>query len=157
MPPEDRLWLRVWAVWLPLLRVFEGVYLRVYLCPAGVWTIGLGSTFYEDGTPVRPTDPPITMERALALAEHTARAEFYRGVRGLCPTLQSVGQLAAISDMAYNIGLRALRMSTLRRVLLARDWDSAPAQIMRWVRGGGRVLPGLVRRRKACVVLFQSG
>ena len=156
MSPADKLWLQVWAVWLPVLRTFEGVYLRVYLCPAGIWTIGLGSTFYEDGTPVRPTDPPITLERALALAEHTARGEFYRGVMGLCPTLTSVGQLAAISDMAYNIGLRALRMSTLRRTLLARNWAGVPAQIMRWVRGGGRVLPGLVRRRKACVIMFQS-
>ena len=47
-----------------LCRRFEGLYLRPYLCPAGVPTIGYGSTVYENGMAVQLTDPPITRERA---------------------------------------------------------------------------------------------
>lgn len=50
-----------------LARMFEGLYLSPYLCPAGVATLGYGATYYEDGTRVQLSDPPITRERAEAL------------------------------------------------------------------------------------------
>lgn len=133
---------------------FEGLYLRPYLCPAGVPTIGVGSTRYLDGTPVRLTDPPITREHALILLRHKLLTEFMPGVRRLCGAVDDPGRLAALTDLAYNIGLGNLKASTLRRVVLAGQWDRAPAQIRRWNKGGGRVLPGLVRRREAEVALL---
>lgn len=133
---------------------FEGLYLRPYLCPAGVPTIGVGSTRYLDGTPVRLTDQPITKEHALVLLRHKLLAEYMPGVRRLCGAVDDPGRLAALTDLAYNIGLGNLKASTLRRVVLAGQWDRAPAQIRRWNKGGGRVLPGLVRRREAEVALL---
>lgn len=132
---------------LPLLVRFEGLRLRPYLCPAGVWTIGLGSTRHLDGRPVRPTDAPITPEHAYLLAVAQIRAEYLPAVIELCPGAQSFDQVAALVDFAYNLGIGALRSSTLRRRVNAGDWPGARAEIQRWTRGGGRVLRGLVIRR----------
>ena len=56
-----------------LAKSFEGLYLTPYLCPAGVATIGYGATYYENGTRVQLTDPPITRARAEALLEWMVR------------------------------------------------------------------------------------
>lgn len=133
---------------------FEGVYLRPYLCPAGVPTIGVGSTRYLDGRRVRMDDPPITREHAMVLLRHKLLREFMPGVRALCGAVDEPGRLAALTDLAYNIGIGALKASTLRRVVLAGDWQRVPAQFRRWNKGGGRVLLGLVRRREAEIALI---
>lgn len=134
---------------LPLLVRFEGMYLRPYLCPAGVWTIGLGSTRYLDGRPVQPTDPPITPEHAYMLAVAQIRAEYLPAVLQLCPGADTFDRVAALVDFAYNLGVGALRSSTLRRRVNAGDWPGASRELRRWSRGGGRVLRGLVLRRAA--------
>lgn len=138
-----------------LCRHFEGLYLRPYLCPAGVWTIGYGSTFYENGRRVQPDDPAITRERAEELLMWELRG-CAASVRRLCPGLASAAPNAfqAIVDYTFNLGAGRLQTSTLRRRLNAGDWVGAAAELRRWVRGGGRVLPGLVRRREAeCLLL----
>jgi lysozyme len=66
----------------------------------------------------------------------------------LCPGLRGE-RLAAIADFAYNLGLGRLKASTLRRRLNAGDYAGARQELRKWVRGGGRVLPGLVLRREA--------
>ena len=132
-----------------LCRQFEGVRLRPYLCPAGVPTIGIGSTAYEDGRPVRLTDAPITRERADALLLRDLEAVRLPAVLALCPAIDTPGRLAALVDFAYNLGAGALRASTLRRRVNAGAWDQVPGELRRWTRGGGCVLPGLVARREA--------
>jgi len=137
-----------------LCMLFEGLYLVPYLCPAGVPTIGVGSTRYLDGRAVRLTDPPITREHALLLLRHRVLSEFMPGVRALCRAVDTPGRLAALTDLAYNIGLGNLKASTLRRHINAGRWDLVPAEFMKWNRGGGRKLAGLVRRREAEVSLL---
>lgn len=132
---------------LPVIVRFEGLRLRPYLCPAGVWTIGLGSTRYLDGSPVRPTDRPITREHAYALAVEQLRRDCLPAVLRLCPGIDRFDRLAGVLSWAYNCGNDALRASTLRRRINAGDWPAAQAELRRWVRGGGKVLPGLVVRR----------
>lgn len=132
---------------LPVIAQFEGLYLRPYLCPAGVWSIGLGSTRYLDGRPVRATDPPITREHAYALAVEQLRRDYLPGVLRLCPGLHGYDRLAGVLSWAYNCGLGALQASTMRRRINAQDWPGAQAEMRRWIRGGGRILPGLVTRR----------
>lgn len=126
---------------------FEGVRLRPYLCPAGVATIGIGNITYEDGRAVTLKDPPITAERAEAMNEGSLRAVYLPGTLGHCPGLRGDG-LAAIGDFAYNLGLTRLAGSTLKRKLNAKDWTGARRELAKWVRGGGKVLPGLVARRQ---------
>jgi lysozyme len=137
-----------------LCRRFEGLYLRPYMCPAGVPTIGYGSTRYEDGRPVRLSDPAITPERAEAMLLHDLRTVRLPAVRRLCPHIDTPGRLAAILDFAFNLGNGALSSSTLRRRVNAGQWHDVPPQLRRWVRGGGRVLRGLVKRRNAEAALI---
>lgn len=144
------------ALVIRLCLQFEGMYLRPYLCPSGVPTIGCGSTRYLDGRSVRLTDPPITREHALLLLRHRVLADYMPGVRKLCAGLDTPERLAAITDLAYNIGLGALKASTLRRRINAGRWADVPTELRKWVRGGGRVLPGLVKRRSAEAALLNG-
>lgn len=125
-----------------LIRTFEGCRLVPYLCPAGVWTCGWGSTG-PDVVPGRAWSQEYADQRMQQDA-----MKFARGALALCPRVTG-DRLSAIADFAYNVGLGALQASTLRRKVNDQDWEGAKAQLMRWTRGGGRVLPGLVRRRKA--------
>lgn len=133
---------------------YEGLYLRPYLCPAGVPTIGVGSTRYLDGTPVRLTDPPITKEHALILLRHTILRDYMPGVRKLCGAVDDPGRLAALTDFAYNLGLGRLKSSTLRRKVLAGDWAAAPSELRKWVIAAGKTQRGLARRREAEIALL---
>lgn len=128
---------------------FEGVYLRPYLCPAGVPTIGVGATFYEDGRKVSLNDPSITRERAIQLLHFHIRRHFLPKTVRLCPGADTPARVAALCDFAFNLGHGALAGSTLRRKVNAGEWEEARVQILRWTRAGGRVLRGLVRRRQA--------
>lgn len=144
-----------------LCRTFEGFSARPYTCPAGVPTIGYGTTTYEDGTKVTLADPSITKARAEGLLRLQLRNVYAPGVARLCPALFTDAvatnrweRFCAITDFAYNLGIGALQTSTLRRKINEGDWAGAKEQIMRWVRARGAVLPGLVKRRKAEAILL---
>lgn len=139
-----------------LARRFEGLYLRPYICPAGVPTIGYGATYYESGVRVQLTDTPITRERADALLLWMVRTVYLPAVLKLCPAImhETPGRIAALIDFTFNLGSGQLRASTLRRRVNTADWDAVPAELRKWVKGGGRVLRGLVIRREAEVALL---
>jgi len=137
------------AVAAALARRFEGLYLRPYLCPAGVPTIGYGATYYEDGRRVELTDPAITSERAEALLLWMVRTHYLPAAVGLCPAVGDPERLAALIDFAFNLGAGALRTSTLRKRVNAERWEEVPAELMKWNKAGGRVLKGLTLRRQA--------
>ena len=137
-----------------LARMFEGLYLTPYLCPAGVPTIGYGATYYEDGTRVTLSDLAITRERAEELLLWMVRTKYLPAVIRLCPGVQDPRLLAALIDFTFNLGAGNLKASNLRRCVNAEDWEALPAEFRKWVRGGGRVLKGLVRRREAEIATF---
>jgi lysozyme len=137
-----------------LCRQFEGFYSSPYLCPAGVPTIGYGSTYYEDGRRVTLRDPAITRDRAEQLLQYELSRQVFPAVALLCPGLNTENRAAALLDFTYNLGSGNLRSSTLRRKINAGDWAAVPSELAKWVRGGGRVLPGLVRRRAAEAALI---
>lgn len=145
------------AIAADLCRRFEGLRLRPYLCPAGVATIGIGSTRYEDGRAVALSDPPITPERAEALLTHELERRYLAGVLRACPRLAGEPRrLGAVTDWAYNLGVGAFQGSTFRRALSAGDWAWAARECQRWTRAAGRELPGLVARRAAEAVLING-
>lgn len=137
-----------------LCRRFEGLRTRPYLCPAGVPTIGYGATRYADGRAVRLTDPEMTPTDAALLLRWQLRTQYLPGVLRSCPAIDTPGRLAAIGDFAFNLGLGALYASTLRKRINSGQWDDVPAQLRRWVNGGGRRLPGLIARREAEIALL---
>jgi lysozyme len=133
-----------------LCRRFEGFRSKPYLCPAGVATIGYGSTYYADGRKVQLTDRPMDEPGARALLMVELEHTYAPGVIRLCPGLiADVPKFNAVVDFVYNLGIGRLQSSTLRRKINAQDWDGAKEQLMLWTRGGGKVLPGLVKRRTA--------
>jgi len=142
------------ALVMHLCMISEGLFLRPYLCPAGVPTIGLGSTRYLDGRAVKLTDPAITREHAISLLRYKILSEYMPGVLRLCRAIDTPGRLAALTDLAYNIGLKNLKNSTLMKLVVAGNWAAVPAQFRRWNRGGGRVLPGLVTRREREILML---
>lgn len=131
---------------LGLVRHWEGFRARPYLCPAGVPTIGYGSTVYPDGRQVTLTGPPIDRETAEAMARHDL-GQRLPVVLQLCPGIDTGPRLGAILDFSYNLGLANLRASTLRRRINSGQWEDVPAQLMRWRFAGGRELRGLMLRR----------
>ena len=137
------------AVATALARRFEGLYLSPYLCPAGVPTIGWGATYYQDGTRVSLTDPAITREQADALLLWMVRTVYLPAVVRLCPAVDNPQRLAALIDFAFNLGAANLQHSTLRKRVNAERWDDVPTELRKWVKGGGKVLRGLVARREA--------
>lgn len=138
-----------------LCRKFEGFRSKPYLCPAGIPTIGYGSTYYPEGRRVTLMDAPIDEMAARVILIHELQHTYLPGVLRHCPNL-ALHPLAlnAAVDFCYNLGVGRLQTSTLRRRLLAEDWDGAKEELQKWVRGGGKVLPGLVARRKAEAALL---
>ena len=84
-----------------LCRRFEGLHLRPYLCPAGVPTIGYGATYYEDGTRVTLSDPPLTPQRAEELLLWHIENVYLPAVLKLCPGVDTPERLAALIDFAF--------------------------------------------------------
>lgn len=133
-----------------LIKRFEGCKLMPYICPAGVWTCGWGSTGYN----VIPGQK-WTQEYADKRLEDDA-IKFAIKTLSLCPVLvnESDKKLSAISDFTYNLGSGRLKASTLRKKINSREWESAARELRKWVYGGGRKLPGLILRREAEIKLL---
>jgi lysozyme len=138
-----------------LCRRFEGCYLRPYLCPAGVATIGYGATRYLDGRAVLLSNPPISRDAAERMLVLQLERVYMPQALAACPGLTG-GRLAALTDFTFNLGAGALRASTLRRRVNAGDWGAVPGELRKWVRGGGCVLRGLMLRREAEIELINA-
>ena len=133
---------------------FEGLVLVPYRCAAGVPTIGYGATYYPNGRRVKLTDPPITKEFAQQMLVWMVTHIYLPKVVKLCPGISTPERLAAIIDFTFNLGAGNLQASTLRKRINQGRWDLAKVELMRWVRAGGRVLKGLIRRREAEAALI---
>lgn len=132
-----------------LIRHFEGCRFNAYLCPAGVWTIGYGHT-----AGVKEGDS-IDQEAAEAFLIEDLET-FEQAVMRLVEVPLTQQQFDALVSWTFNLGAGNLAESTLLKKLNNYQYAEVPEQMMRWVRAGGKVLDGLVRRRAAEAALFQS-
>jgi lysozyme len=133
-----------------LCRHFEGFRSKPYICPAGYPTIGYGTVWKPDGTKVTMDDTPISKAQANEWLLSELQTNYAAGVLRASPRLIAQPKiLGAMIDFSYNLGVARYRASTLRRKVDKQDWEAAKEQLMRWTHGGGKVLPGLVRRRQA--------
>ena len=140
---------------LDLIKDFEGLYLTAYVCPAGLNTIGWGTTRIN-GRPVR-SGLKITKSQAEEYLLKDLEV-FERGVMTLLGNIViNENQFSALVSFSYNVGLTALRNSTLLRVIKRNPNDAEIRnQFMRWTRASGIILNGLVRRRKSEADLYFS-
>jgi lysozyme len=140
---------------LDIIKLFEGIHLKAYLCPAGVWTIGYGHT--------KGVYPGMIITQELAdkfLIDDVWN--FEREVESLLHVPITQGQFDALVAFAYNVGsdidsdsvAEGLGDSTLLRKLNRGDYQGAANEFPKWNKSGGKVLPGLVKRREAERQLF---
>jgi lysozyme len=133
---------------------FEGFRARPYKCPAGIWTIGYGTTRYPNGKAVQPAGPPISQEKALEFLTNEMQKSMSSSLK-YCPVLSmNDNRLGAITDFVYNLGAGRLQCSTLRRRINQQNWPEVRKELMKWTRGGGKILKGLVLRRSVEVRLI---
>lgn len=132
-----------------LIREFEGCKLAAYICPAGVLTIGYGST----GSHVTKGMKISAQQADSLLVKDVAR--FADGVNKLA-TKCNQAQFDALVSFAFNLGLGNLQSSTLLKKHNAGDYAGAALEFLRWDKAAGKKLPGLTRRRMAESRLYQS-
>lgn len=133
---------------IPLIKRFEGLKLKAYVCPAGLNTIGYGSTYYENGSKVKLGDV-ITIDRADKLLIFTV-TEFEKQVDTLVTSAINANQLGALTSFAFNVGIGNFQRSTLLRLVNTNPSNPAiRTEFGKWTRANGQVLKGLVTRRQA--------
>jgi len=130
-----------------LIKRFEGCRLRAYLCAGGVWTIGWGHT-----KGVKKGDV-ITQKQADDLLGSEVE-NFSSLVYPLIKAPVNQNQFDALVSFAYNVGVNALRNSTLLKKLNLKDYAGAAEEFPKWNKAGGKVLNGLISRRAAERNLF---
>lgn len=139
---------------LDLVKSFEGLFLKPYLDPIQIPTIGYGTIVYENGVKVSMKDPAITEERAIELLQHELDEKAHNVERMVKVELND-NEFAALVSFAYNVGWQSLEKSTLLKLLNSGADRSAVAdQFLRWNKAGGKELAGLTRRRQAERSLF---
>jgi lysozyme len=130
-----------------LLKKFEGCKLKAYYCPAGVCTIGYGHTSAA-GAPQVVDGMTITQAQAEDILKRDI-VKYEVAVMDLVKVKLTQNQFDVLTDFAYNAGVGNLKSSTMLKKINSGDLDAVPAELMKWTKGGGKVLPGLVRRRQA--------
>jgi lysozyme len=158
-----------------LMHHFEGYRNRPYKCSAKIWTVGWGHAMYADQLalpnvrtgnyagmvrdeyPLRPEDNRVWSKEELVAMFKADLATFERAVLRLVPGVSGYqGRFDALVCLAYNIGSGNLQRSTIRMRANRGDWEGAAESFRVWTKGGGKVLPGLVKRREAEIALFLS-
>lgn len=134
-----------------LIEKYEGYKAEPYLCPAGKATIGFGTTFYEDGTPVKLSDKPISIARARELVKWYCENKIQYPRDDI-----NENQKSALCSLIYNIGQGAFNRSKCKKAIEAGDWQTAYKE-WDWVTANGRIMPGLVLRRQEEKRLFFEG
>jgi lysozyme len=159
-----------------LMHRFEGCRNKPYLCPAHIWTIGYGHVLYQEQIklpmvrvegkaipmirkemPLKPEDSRVWSKEEIEKLFADDVASFERGVLRLVPgVVGRQGAFDALVSISFNFGLGNLQRSTIRMKANRGDWEGAAEAFMAWTKGGGKVLPGLVKRREAEIALFLS-
>ena len=160
--------MKVSAAAIDMIKHHEGVRTKPYRCPALLWTVGVGHVIDPTHTAVKYEERknlpiPAGWDRVLSMGEvDTILAEdlrrFERGVLRLCPAASGrQGVFDSLVSFAFNVGLGNLQRSSLRMKTNRGEFDEAADEFLKWTKAGGRVLPGLVKRRNDERAMYLSG
>ena len=149
------------AAGLSIIKDFEGLVdgdpstpgLEPYLDPVGIPTLGWGSLWGSDGRRVTMNHLSISKIEAGRLLSREVR-HVERQVAYLVTAKLTSNQFSALVSLVYNIGSGNFQASTLRRLINRNEYEKAADEFPKWRRAGGRILPGLVRRRGVERALF---
>lgn len=136
---------------IDFIKTFEGYSEKAYLCPAGIATIGYGTT--EN---VRMGDT-VTKEQACSLLLEDV-IDASAAIDSMVHADLAQHQYDALCSFVYNVGPEAFRKSTLLLLINGAKHSAAEvgAQFDRWTRGGGKILSGLVRRRAGERAMYEG-
>jgi len=137
-----------------LIKKFEGFRASPYKCSAGVWTIGYGTTFYQNGDPVTADDESISEDYAEALLDNYVKKFINPIIRENVSINLNKNEREAIESIIYNIGPAAFNKSTLLRKLNDGDKYGAAEQFLEWIKAAGKISKGLIKRRTKELILF---
>ncbi len=148
------------------IKIDEGVRSKPYQCPALLWTVGVGHVIDPNHAKVPMADRkalpiPAGWDRALSADEiddilRKDLARFEAGVLRLIKVPLTQGQFDALVSFSFNVGLGNLQNSTLRMKVNRSEFEDAAEQFLVWTKAGGKVLPGLVKRRTHEKEMFES-
>lgn len=138
---------------LDLIKSFESFRASPYLDSAGIPTIGYGTIFYGDNTKVKMSDPDISEDRAIAILKANVSNKC-KAIENMVTVSLNQNQIDALCSLVYNIGVHALQTSTLLFLLNQGLYASASEQFSRWDMADGKVIDGLLQRRKKEAALF---
>lgn len=136
---------------MDLIKAFEGFFPEVYLCPAGYPTVGYGHLVRQGEDFSLPLSP-FEAEQLL----WNDLQSYQESVRRLINVPLTQGQFDALVSFTYNLGAGALQRSAMRAKINREEHESVPREMMRWVWAGGRKLKGLIRRRQAEGLMYQT-
>ena len=134
---------------IKLIKHFEGIHKKPYICPAGYWTVGVGHLISRDA------ELPIEWDRVLSPGEiddllRKDLRRFELGVLRMLGTVQpSQSEFDALVSFSFNLGLGCFQRSTVRSAFIRGDKKRSGEVLLKYRRAGGKILPGLVRRREA--------
>jgi len=147
-----------------MIKHHEGVRFKPYRCPAKLWTVGVGHVLYpaqgrlpldqRDAFPLEPNDSRTFSSDEVNGTLSTDLVRFEVGVAKLFPVVLAQGQFDALVSFSFNLGLGGVQRSTLRQKVLRGEIEEAADEFLKFTRGGGRILPGLVKRRSDERALF---
>lgn len=139
---------------LNVVKSFEGLFLKPYMDPIKIPTIGYGTIRYENDMKVSMQDPAISEERATELLMYELNKKA-SAVEKMVKTQINENEFSALVSLSYNVGTTALQSSTLLKLLNANaDKIAIADQFLRWNKAGGKELKGLTLRRQAERSLF---
>jgi len=125
-----------------MIAKHEGFRSTPYKCPGGKMTIGYG--FTDEALVKKGTITRKEADRELGIRVRAELAFLRKQVSGLTPK-----QEAALVSFIYNVGQGAFLKSTLLKRVKEGNWKAAQQEMMRWVYANGKVMKGLVARRKS--------
>ena len=158
--------MKISARGIQLIKHWEGVRYRPYTCSARLFTIGVGHVLYpvqgrlpldqRDAFPLAPEDNRTFSKAEVDGLLSADLIRFETGVARLFPMVLTQGQNDALVSFAFNLGLGGVQRSTLRQKVLRGETQEAADEFLKFTRGGGKILPGLVKRRNDERALFLS-
>ncbi|MDB5979788.1 MAG: putative lysozyme [Pseudomonas sp.] len=134
-----------------------------YLDPVGIWTIGWGHAISWQGTWLKGPENQAQAQAlypggiTLAQAQDLLKSDLLNAGRDVSLMVMvplTDNQFGALVSFAFNLGINNLRTSTLLLKLNQSDYAGASNEFGRWVKAGGQIMPGLVKRRAAEQALF---
>ena len=141
---------------IKLIKHFEGIHKKPYICPAGYWTVGVGHLISRNSLLPSSWNRTLSNDEINELLRRDLERFELGVIRLLYPVKPTQSEFDALVSFSFNLGLGCFQRSTVRSAFKRGDKKRAGEVLLKYCRAGGRKLKGLIRRRLAEHVLLMS-